>query len=192
MINSEKRPDEREKITEDEKSEKPEKKKPEKPEIKELKVDDIIPEFPLMTGILKMNPKNVRIQNHRRIWIEIEKEQLTEYCIFLRENGFEHLSCILGVDYEEDIEVIYHLWSHIERKMISLKVRVSKEEPAVDSVTSIWKSADWHERETYDMLGVIFKGHPGLKRILLPDDFEGFPLRKDFKLEARDWFEESC
>ncbi len=81
----------------------------------------------------------------------------------------------------EGIEVIYHVRSLRHRALVALKVHLSLEDPRVSSVASIWPAADWHERETYDMVGVVFEGHPNLKRILLPQDWEGFPLRKDYE-----------
>jgi NADH/F420H2 dehydrogenase subunit C len=150
------------------------------------KVQDLAKISPLITEIAE-RVEAVKIQNERRIWVEIKRENLVEFCRFIKECGFEHLSCILGVDRGGDLEVVYHLWSYIERRMISVKVRVPSDDPVVDSITGIWSAADWHERETFDMLGIVFRGHPNLKRIFLPENFEDFPLRKDFKLEEKGW-----
>jgi NADH-quinone oxidoreductase subunit C len=172
------------------KIEKAEKRKEEKKdEIEEerLTIEDIAPAFPLIYRIAESGVESIYIQKCNKIWVEVKRENLLEFCSFLKENGFDHLSCILGVDRGEHFEVIYHIWSYIDRRMLSVRVKVPKDDPEVDSVVSIWRAADWHERETYDMFGIIFRGHPDLRRILLPDDFEGFPLRKDFKLEERSW-----
>ena len=156
-------------------------------EKKRLTIEDIAPAFPFIHEIAEREIENLEIQSCRRIWVEVRREKLLEFCRFLKDNGFDHLSCIVGVDRVEYLEVIFHVWSYLERRMVSIRVKLPTDDPVVDSVTGIWRGADWHERETYDMLGIIFRGHPNLKRILLPDDFEGFPLRKDFKLEEKGW-----
>ena len=94
-----------------------------------------------------------------------------------------YLACISGVDYPEKavIDVVYHMYSYGKRHKIVLKVHVPRTNPAVPSVTSLWKGADWLEREVYDMFGVVFAGHPALRRILCPEDWEGHPLRKDYQ-----------
>ncbi|MDI6655216.1 MAG: NADH-quinone oxidoreductase subunit C, partial [Candidatus Hydrothermarchaeota archaeon] len=124
-----------------------------------------------------------------RLWAAVKKEALLEVCRYLKENqGFEHLSSVSGVDYADRFEVVYHLWSYSKKKLLSLKVPLPKHDPTLGSITSIWKAANWHERETYDMFGIIFKGHPNLTRILLPEDFEGYPFRKDYELKENPWF----
>lgn len=129
----------------------------------------------------------VKLQRGRRLWAAVKRDRLLEICKYLKQD-FDHLSCISGVDYADRFEVVYHLWSYSKKKLLSLKVPIPKDDPAIDSVTAIWKAADWHERETYDMFGIIFKGHPNLTRILLPEDFEGHPFRKDYELKENPWF----
>jgi NADH-quinone oxidoreductase subunit C len=108
-------------------------------------------------------------------------------CRFLAlECGFDHISCISAVDKEKNYEVVYHISSYPHKMMIQLNAEVSKEEPKIRTVTGIWYGANYHEREAYDMMGIIFEEHPNLARILLPDDFEGYPLRKDYKLKYRE------
>lgn len=131
-----------------------------------------------------------KIQRERRIWITLKREALLEVCRYLKEREFDHLSSISGVDYKDRFEVVYHLWSYSKKMLFSLKVPLPKEDPTVDSLTSIWSGANWHERETYDMFGIVFKGHPNLTRILLPEDFQGYPFRKDYKLAENPWFKE--
>jgi NADH-quinone oxidoreductase subunit C len=77
--------------------------------------------------------------------------------------------------------VLYHLYSMTHRHRVTLKVQMPREDAHVASVTALWQAADWHEREAYDLIGVVFDGHPNLTRILLPDDWEGHPLQKDYK-----------
>ena len=102
------------------------------------------------------------------------------------ESYFDMLSCITGVDNGSEantMEVIYQLYSIPFNHSLMLKVVVPRENPEVESITSIWKSANWLEREVFDMFGIVFKNHPDLRRILMPADWNGYPLRKDYKHE---------
>ncbi|WP_447599698.1 NADH dehydrogenase (quinone) subunit D [Nitrospira sp. Nam80] len=107
------------------------------------------------------------------------------------EAAFDHITDICSADYPDDVErfeVIYHLLSLPHRRRIRLKARVTEDDPTIPSLTSIWKGADFMEREVYDLMGIKFSGHPDLRRILLPEDYEeGHPLRKDFPTEGRGW-----
>jgi NADH-quinone oxidoreductase subunit C len=104
------------------------------------------------------------------------------------EHGFDLLADLCGADRgpEEDPRFVvnYHLFSTKHFGRLRLKVRVSEDDAKVPSVTSVWRTADWHERETYDLFGVVFEGHPDLRRILLPSDFDGHALRKDYPLRG--------
>jgi NADH-quinone oxidoreductase subunit C len=95
------------------------------------------------------------------------------------------LMCLSGVDYGagKPLGVVYHLQSLTLMHQIVLKVDLPRESPSVPSVAGIWRTADWHEREAYDLFGIRFEGHPDLRRILLPDDWEGYPLRKDYVVQ---------
>ena len=102
---------------------------------------------------------------------------------------FELLSSVSGVDYlnpddaaSNRLHAVYHLTSMTYRRRIRVEVAVSVDDPHVPSVTAIYPAADWQERETYDMFGIVFDGHPALTRILMPDDWDGFPQRKDYPL----------
>lgn len=97
------------------------------------------------------------------------------------EIGMDMLLSISSVDYPASITVVYHIFSIKNNHSIVLKVDLPRDNPRVDTVEDVWKAANWHERETYDLFGVVFEGHPDLRRILLPDDWEGHPLRKDYK-----------
>ncbi len=90
------------------------------------------------------------------------------------------LHCLSGVDWPDYFESVYHLWSMTHKHWTVLKVRMSKDEPKVPTMTHLWPAADWHEREAYDLFGIQYEGHPDLTRILLPDEWEGHPLRKDY------------
>ncbi|MDI3269877.1 MAG: NADH-quinone oxidoreductase subunit C [Bacillota bacterium] len=120
--------------------------------------------------------------------IQVPPEHVKEVLGFLRDDPFfrcRHLSCLSAVDWGEAIEVAYHL-VNIEEKAdewaVTVKLPYQGDElPEVDSITDLWPGADWHEREAYDLVGVRFKGHPDLRRILLPEGFAGgHPLRKSF------------
>jgi NADH-quinone oxidoreductase subunit C/D len=107
------------------------------------------------------------------------------------EAAFDHITDICSADYPDDVErfeVIYQLLSLPHRRRIRLKARITEDNPAVPSLTSIWKGADFMEREVYDLMGIKFSGHPDLRRILLPENYEeGYPLRKDFPTEGKGW-----
>ena len=94
---------------------------------------------------------------------------------------FDLLSSLGGTDDTKTFQVVYHLTSIPRNQRAVLKVETPRENPSVPSVSSVWKTADWHERETYDMYGIVFDGHPDLRRILLPEDWPGYPLRKDYE-----------
>ncbi|MDF2500024.1 MAG: dehydrogenase, subunit [Anaerosporomusa subterranea] len=100
---------------------------------------------------------------------------------------FDHLASVTAVDYPEHIELVYHLYSRALKHELVMKVRTQKqgdELPKAASVVSLWPTADFQEREVYDLMGVTFAGHPDLRRILLPEDFVGHPLRKEFKFPS--------
>jgi NADH/F420H2 dehydrogenase subunit C len=113
--------------------------------------------------------------------IEVEATHLVAVCRFLRDQlGFDLLSCISGVDMLDHLETVYHVRSLTRGQLLQIKVRLDHEKPEVSSVVSVWPTANWLERETYDMYGIRFSGHPDLRRMLLDDDFEGYPLLKSF------------
>jgi len=113
--------------------------------------------------------------------LEIDRTNLVAVCRFLRDQlSFDLLSCISGVDMLDHLESVYHLRSLTRDQLLQIKVRLDNEKPEVESVVSVWPTANWLERETYDMYGIRYTGHPDLRRMLLDDDFEGHPLLKSF------------
>jgi NADH-quinone oxidoreductase subunit C len=117
-------------------------------------------------------------------FITVESAKIFDICHSLRDDDaflFDYLSCLSGLDKKEELQVVYHLYSMTHRHTIVIKASVPKDNPNIPSVERIWKAADWHEREAYDMFGIIFEGHHNLIRILTPYDWEGYPLRKDYK-----------
>lgn len=136
-------------------------------------------------------------------WIEVAANALRDVGRFLRDEAdlrFNLLNCISGVDYlqtdpkkkvdyQPHLEVMYHLTSLVHKHRIVLKVLLSRwkddvpgQLPEVPTVSDVWRTAEWHEREVYDLMGVRFLGHPDPRRILCPDDWEGHPLRKDYEM----------
>ncbi|CAJ1000940.1 NADH-quinone oxidoreductase subunit C [Brevibacillus aydinogluensis] len=113
----------------------------------------------------------------------VKNERWHDVARFLKEDealAFDYLSDLHGVDYEDRMEVYYHFYSYKNRQSLAVKVKTNREQPSVSSVMDIWRGADWCERETFDLLGIYFPGHTELRRILLPDEWIGYPLRKDY------------
>jgi len=121
----------------------------------------------------------------------VRKEDLLEICTFLRDDKellYNFMMDLTAVDYlgrEPRFEVVYHLYSLAFNRRFRIKTRVSESDCCVDSIVPIWVSANWFEREAYDLYGIIFKGHPELRRILLYEGFQGHPLRKDYPINKR-------
>ena len=120
-------------------------------------------------------------------WAVVAAEAIDEVAAFCKlepDLAFDNLMCLSAVDYNKEtpprIEIVYHLFSYTHRHMFVLKVTLPRENPALPTVEGVWGVANWHEREAYDLFGVVFTGHSDLRRILLPDDWEGHPLRKDW------------
>ena len=123
--------------------------------------------------------------------VRIAREHLLEVSRFLKEDpdyGFNFLSDLCGVDYmgrQPRFEVVYHLYSMEHKHRLRMKVSLSEGDLTIPSVTPVWKTANWHERECFDLLGIIFTNHPDMRRILTPEGFTDHPLRKDFPLRGR-------
>lgn len=115
--------------------------------------------------------------------VRLKPEGLLPVCQMLRANSdtaFDYLADVTAIDWQDRIEVVYRLTNLSTNAKIVLRVDLDHEKPLVDSLTSVWKGAEWQEREVFDLMGVDFTGHPDLRRILLPEDWEGYPLRKDY------------
>jgi NADH-quinone oxidoreductase subunit C len=134
-----------------------------------------------------------------QVSVIVKKGRILDICRYLHDDPFlyfDHLQDLCGVDYlgkkEPRFEVVYNLYSIKYHHRIRVRAQVPENDPHIRSVTSIiWAGANWHERECFDMFGIVFKGHPDLRRILLPEDWEGHPLRKDYPLKGpepeKDW-----
>ncbi|MGV8082006.1 MAG: NADH-quinone oxidoreductase subunit C [Syntrophales bacterium] len=122
--------------------------------------------------------------------LTVDRDAIVAACRFLRDQeacAFEFLTDLCGLDLwpaTPRFAVVYHLFSPHLNQRLRLKVFLPAEDPVVDSAVPVWETADWHERECFDLFGIRFRNHPDLRRILLADDFEGHPLRKDFPLEG--------
>lgn len=120
--------------------------------------------------------------------IAVKRESIVEVVRWLRDDpelSYNFLENLCGVDYlgrDPRFEVVYHLLSHRSHHRVCLKVGVPEQDPTLPTLTTLWPAANWQEREAFDMFGLIFSGHPGLQRILMPDDWEGYPQRKDVPL----------
>ncbi len=120
-------------------------------------------------------------------YIVVRPERIRDIALFISEDPdlkFDYLMSLSGMDYNDgNLGVVYHLFSMAKRHRMVIKAKVPKDNPQIPSVERVWKSANWHEREAYDLFGIVFQDHPDLRRILLPDDWEGYPLRKDYKVQ---------
>ncbi len=117
--------------------------------------------------------------------MDIDREKSYELLARLKEMGFGYLNCVSSVDWiaSGELEAVYNLSSLEEPTKVLVRVRVPREDPVLRSVVSLWSTADWHEREAYDLMGIRFEGHPDLRRILTSEDWVGHPLRKDYRDE---------
>lgn len=136
------------------------------------------------------------IEHRGQMGVIVRRDRILEMCRFLHDDSeiqMNHLMDLCGVDYgdRKDVrfEVVYNLYSIPLRHMIRLRAQVPEDDCRIDSVTSLWTGADWHERETYDLMGIVFEGHPDLRRVLLPETWEGHPLRKDYPVQGpeKEW-----
>jgi len=147
-------------------------------------------EHPSLAALLAWRSEVVRTAKFERgeLAVEIERESLRESCLLLRDRlGFTFLSTITCVDWypgQPRFEVIYQVLAMQSKQRLRLKARVGDGDPGLDSVVEIWPAANYFEREVFDLFGIRFAGHPYLRRILMPDDWQGHPLRKDYPVEG--------
>ena len=129
-----------------------------------------------------------------QVGVSLKSDMIKDVCLYLRDEPMLRMDLLVdltAVDFSAypgdtgpRFEVVYNLISTTYRHRIRLKVRVPEEDPRIDTVSSIWQTANWHERETFDLMGIQFDGHPDLRRILMPEDWEGHPLRKEYPLKG--------
>ena len=153
---------------------------------------DQLKSHPAVARIHGWNPEAIQAVKYDRdeMTIVVDRSALREACALLKEDAacpFNFLSDVTCVDWypaEPRFEVVYHLLSIPKKERVRLKVRLNSSSPNVDSLTSIWPGANYFEREVFDLFGVRFAGHPYLRRIMMPEDWEGHPLRKDYPVEG--------
>ncbi len=120
-------------------------------------------------------------------YAKVKAETIREISSFMRDDSdlqFDTLMCLSGMDYGKGVlGVVYNLGSIAKKHKFTLKVEVPVDSPNIPSIESVWRTADWHEREAFDLFGIVFTDHPDLRRILLPEDWEGYPLRKDYQVQ---------
>jgi NADH-quinone oxidoreductase subunit C len=123
--------------------------------------------------------------------LEIAREELLRAAALLRDDpdlACDSLMCLTGLDFPDRLEVVINLHSFKHGHKITIKAKCPKDDSVIPTVSAIWPTAEWHEREAFDLIGIRFEGHPDLRRILLPEDWEGYPLRKDYQPPER-WHE---
>lgn len=153
-------------------------------------ISELLQEDPLVIALIERFGGAIEAGSleHEQTILYISAASIAEVCKTLRdEHGFDRVSSVTALDWhpqEPRFEVVYLLHSVKEALRLRLKVRVSGESPAIDSVTGVWEGANWYEREVFDLFGIVFNHHPDLRRIMMPDDWEGHPLRKDFPIHG--------
>ena len=151
----------------------------------QLSFTDVLPVDQLITAIKGRVPEaDVKSRQQGRIEVsKLPREKIVDFCTYLKDSlDFEHCTCVAGNDLKRSWEVIYHLSSYKNRCMLQLRVELPRDDPSIDTVSYLWGGANWHEREAFDMYGIVFRNHPKLERVLTPEGTDFFPFRKDFKL----------
>lgn len=129
--------------------------------------------------------QSVVVSPQKEVIVTVKAESYLPVCRELRNApgyDFQHLSCLTAVDYpkENKITVVCHLWSYKTCTQMTLKLEVDRANPKAPTLENVWKGANWLEREVFDLYGVVFEGHSDLRRIMMPEDYKKYPLRKDF------------
>jgi NADH-quinone oxidoreductase subunit C len=130
------------------------------------------------------------VEHRGEITVTVDKKDIVAVCTYLRDSaGYNFLCDLCGVDYlgsEPRFMVVYNLYNIDAKARLRLKAAVAEDDCCIDTVSGVWSTANWHERECWDMFGIRFAGHPDLRRILMPADWKGHPLRKDYPLQGPD------
>jgi len=123
----------------------------------------------------------------RRVYAKVDRDSVHDACVYIHDNlTFEHASAIMGNDMIDYMEVVYLLSNYYNGVMIELTAQLPADDLHVRSVADIWGGGNWHERETYELFGIVFDGHPKLQRLLTPDTYEFYPFRKSYKLRGQE------
>lgn len=130
------------------------------------------------------DPKNPFIYEPPQVLIRLQSiREVAYFCFSDPELDFDNLMSLASVDRGENLSVVYCLYSMNRTHKIVLRVDFPRENPSIPTVSDVWAAANWHEREANDMMGIVFEGHPDPRSLLLPEDWEGYPLRKDYKVQ---------
>jgi NADH-quinone oxidoreductase subunit C len=148
-----------------------------------------LPEHPAVKAILAWNAEALvdALFDRGELTLTIAPEAIRAAAATLQAAGYNFFEDMTAVDWHPSaprFQLSYHILSHSFKEHIRLRVMVDEAEPAVDSITPVWPSANYYEREVFDLFGIRFEGHPNLRRILMPDEWEGHPLRKDYPVEG--------
>ena len=138
----------------------------------------------LKSAVAASLPSGVFEEGGEWLTVQVDPKEWKAFAMQLRNGAgldFDYLFCVTCVDWKTHFTMVYHLTSTLHRLVLVVKCKLDRQEPAIETVCDIWRTAEFHEREQYDLFGVQFLNHPDLRRLLLTDDFEGFPLRKDFE-----------
>jgi NADH-quinone oxidoreductase subunit C len=148
-----------------------------------------LPEHPAVKAILAWNPEALADAkfDHNELTLTIAPEEIRAAAETVRTAGYNFFEDLTAVDWfpaSPRFQLSYHILSHGYKERIRLRVLVDEDDPSVQSMTPIWPSANYYEREVFDLFGIRFEGHPNLRRIMMPDDWKGHPLRKDYPVEG--------
>lgn len=153
-------------------------------------ISEQLQEHALVTALVERFGAGIEAASldHDQLILYISPEQIVEVCKYLRDEfAFNRASSVTALDWypqEPRFEVVYLLHAVKQAERVRLKVRLSGENPTVESVTSVWAGANWYEREVFDLFGIMFTNHPELRRIMMPEGWDGHPLRKDFPVHG--------
>ena len=137
----------------------------------------------MISWILGLEPAATSDDTGEWLVVQVPVEKWKHVASQIRKGppALDFLFCITAVDWKTHLSMVYHLRSSRTDETIVVKVQLDREKPAIDTVSDIWHTAEFHEREAFEMFGIHFTGHPDLRKLILPDDFEGYPMRKDFE-----------
>jgi NADH-quinone oxidoreductase subunit C len=150
---------------------------------------ECLPDHPAIKAIQGWNADSITDAKYDRdeLTLTLAKDQIREACRVLMAGGYNAFQDVTAVDWFPSVprfHVVYHACSHRYKHVIRLKVLVDEDDPTVESITSVWPGANYYEREVFDLFGIRFEGHPNLRRIMMPDEWVGHPLRKDYPVEG--------
>jgi NADH-quinone oxidoreductase subunit C len=148
-----------------------------------------MPDHPAIKAVLALNSEALTDARFDRgeLTLTIQPEQIRAAADAVKAAGYNAFEDATAVDWfpsSPRFQVSYHILSHAHKERIRLRVMLPAEDPAVETITSVWPGANYYEREVFDLFGIRFEGHPNLRRILMPDDWNGYPLRKDYPVEG--------